>query len=1180
MLAILLTTSAFAQETPPAAPIPVENAPKPEEKKEEIVTLSPFQVQTGQDKGYFAENTLAGSRLNSNIADLASSITVVTKQQMEDTASLDLNDVFKYEANTEGSSSYTPQIIDRGTAKDAVSGYSFGNDGSSSTNATSNRIRGLGSADSSINYYSASPRVPFDVYNIGSIEISRGPNSLLFGMGSPAGVVNQNLQQAILNRDTNNVSARFDALGSYRGSVAFNRVLIPDKLAIHVAALYDNQQFERQPSYDLKRRQYGALTFKPFKKTTIRGFAENFINNANRPNFLTPRDFVTPWLQAGRPAYDPIARTVTRLDTNQTYGPYTLSTLSPGYVAGVPASAAALTATTSPFYVAGITFADISRPVMRIDEGNLVDWFQRQPVLVPAGFSNPQVNPTPANQGWVPQDPRYAILDRQWTSSNGLPTPAGYSSYQYAGVTNKAIYDYTKYNTNQANFGYLRAGNFNLEIEQEILPNLFFNAGWLRQDIDGVDNYTISQTTGATLTIDTNTKLPNGQANPYFGLPYVEDSAPDTFYSSQIVDNYRAMLAYELDFTNKDTGWVRWLGKHRFLGFVSKQEDNRSIIRQRLQITQADADGTLRYLPNNTIAGWNYTGGNLRRFYYLASPGDPQATVTQSTGFWGNKGYNGAYAGNINVYNYNTGSFQNDQVSESTVFTPAGSFKTQREIETWKVSMQSYLWQGRLVATAGLNHDDYRARITSTGQLSSDGGTVIAPSLTNTQIYGTNGLANENLVMNRWNRWDELTGDTKTYGAVLRPFQGWGAIDRRADQGSILADIVRNLGFHYNGADNFNAPSTFQTDYFGKALPKPTGEGKDYGVQVAMLNNKLVARLNWYEATNENERTSAAGTLLTRLAYGDTTLMLPWAYSVVRLRNGANPAVNNWNTDSVNFMTDAMINQAWDLLKLPRDYYTSVSAAGTQNSKSRGMELQLTYNPLPNWTMKVTGGKQFASYTNVAPQYDDWLAVRLPVWTAATATDIPDFVDGAGTSYSLRNFWQSYGYSSAARITNTDGNTNAQNYFNNTVVSQVATAKALQGAAAPNLRKWTGSFLTNYVFTEGFARGFSVGGSQRYASKAIAGYFGKVGDPTQPNTINVADTNRPIYNDADYTTDLWIGYTRKILKDKIVMKIKFNVNDVFESGGLEPIAYNFDGTPYAFRIVDPRQFILSTSFDF
>jgi iron complex outermembrane receptor protein len=41
----------------------------------ETVELSPFVVNTARDVGYLAENTLAGSRLNSNLSDLAASIT-------------------------------------------------------------------------------------------------------------------------------------------------------------------------------------------------------------------------------------------------------------------------------------------------------------------------------------------------------------------------------------------------------------------------------------------------------------------------------------------------------------------------------------------------------------------------------------------------------------------------------------------------------------------------------------------------------------------------------------------------------------------------------------------------------------------------------------------------------------------------------------------------------------------------------------------------------------------------------------------------------------------------------------------------------------------------------------------------------------------------------------------------
>ena len=45
------------------------------------------------------------------------------------------------------------------------------------TNAQSNRIRGLNAPDAAINNFSTNNRIPFDSYNTQSIEISRGPTS-------------------------------------------------------------------------------------------------------------------------------------------------------------------------------------------------------------------------------------------------------------------------------------------------------------------------------------------------------------------------------------------------------------------------------------------------------------------------------------------------------------------------------------------------------------------------------------------------------------------------------------------------------------------------------------------------------------------------------------------------------------------------------------------------------------------------------------------------------------------------------------------------------------------------------------------------------------------------------------------------------------------------------------------
>lgn len=325
LLALFVALPVFAQVANPTTSTP----PGTTGTDKDAVVLSPFTVSTTKDQGYFAENTLAGSRLRMNVSDLGASITVVTKQQMEDTGSIDINDVFRYEANTEGSSTYTPaiQAFRNDGVVDINAGFSSNGDGVGQTNATANRVRGLGVPSSSLNYYPSISQVPFDAYNVQSIEISRGPNSMLFGMGSPAGIVNSSTAQAVLGRDSGSLSLRTDGEGSQRASFSFNKGLIDDKLAIYGAYLIDNKEFSRKPSYDDTRRLYGAITARPFQKTIIRAFVEKYDNENNRPNTLTPRDSVTEWRAGGSPAFDPTTGRITR--NGQYAGTLALRTGSP-----------------------------------------------------------------------------------------------------------------------------------------------------------------------------------------------------------------------------------------------------------------------------------------------------------------------------------------------------------------------------------------------------------------------------------------------------------------------------------------------------------------------------------------------------------------------------------------------------------------------------------------------------------------------------------------------------------------------------------------------------------------------------------------------------------------------------------------------------------------------------------
>src|SRR5688572_11058934 len=172
--------SLSAQETaPPAAGEPEvkENVPVTTEAakpKDDILTLSPFEVKA-DNKGYFASNTMSGTRLNSKIEDLGQSITVMTKDQMQDFAMLDINDVFDYMASTEGTNSYSEFVTDRtGALVDNVS--------LNPNNA--NRVRGVSSVNIAFGNIGTSGRVPVDPLWMDSLELSRGPNANIFGLGN------------------------------------------------------------------------------------------------------------------------------------------------------------------------------------------------------------------------------------------------------------------------------------------------------------------------------------------------------------------------------------------------------------------------------------------------------------------------------------------------------------------------------------------------------------------------------------------------------------------------------------------------------------------------------------------------------------------------------------------------------------------------------------------------------------------------------------------------------------------------------------------------------------------------------------------------------------------------------------------------------------------------------------
>jgi outer membrane receptor protein involved in Fe transport len=144
----------------------------------ELTRLSPFVVTTSGDIGYLAQNSVAGSRLNTKLSELAAPTTAFTQEFLEDVAATSVDDLYVYMANT--------QVTYYEDASASVAG-----DRKSAT------IRGLPGGRNSINFFPSDLKM--DSFNTERIDFSRGANSILFGMGSPGGIVNVSTRRARFN---------------------------------------------------------------------------------------------------------------------------------------------------------------------------------------------------------------------------------------------------------------------------------------------------------------------------------------------------------------------------------------------------------------------------------------------------------------------------------------------------------------------------------------------------------------------------------------------------------------------------------------------------------------------------------------------------------------------------------------------------------------------------------------------------------------------------------------------------------------------------------------------------------------------------------------------------------------------------------------------------------------------
>lgn len=1155
LLAPALAVSAFAQAAAPrnnadsAVPqksIPVEDAPPSSESNKDIIQLSPFEV-VADTKGYFQANAMSGTRLNSKIEDLGQPITVMTKEQMTDFAMLDVNDVFDHMASTEGTNSYSQFETDRtGAVVDQVS--------LNPNNA--NRIRGIGNANIAFNNIAMTGRVPVDPLWMDSLELSRGPNANIFGLGNASGTVNQVAATANLSRDFTRVELRGDSYGGWRTSLDFNRRL-GKKLALRASYANQHTGFVRKPSGEDARRLSVQVKAQPFKNTTISASWYNFRDSSNRPNFTTPRDYYTDWIKAGKPAWNPITGLVT-LANGDVYGK--------GDVLG----------STTPYTAVPKFFGGVeNRSVFRIGApGEAPYW--ALPRYTSGATATTDPFPLQTGVGLLNTSPSDTYTATQQPLYNSVARP----------ISDQSIYDWTDINVAGNGKAWDNVNIYMAQLDQVIVntarQTLAAQATFLREDAKRLENQpmgvaSVNSNVGQ-LQVDVNQFNLDGTPNPYFGRPYLRSNEPFLRDKPLLWDTGRVQAAYRFDFSH-DNGWTKWFGVQQLLGYYEYKDQQNRQYAYRHSALGLDKAWEQKYAALNTPLG-NRTTANVDPKYPVA-PGN-YARINEQYYVGSTVGGGIEYAPNLFPegasvpYVWGPSASNMFQDVSAIGWTPSpdgggGVINLEEIVKTKGAVLQSSLLESRLVTTFGLREDKVFDHNAPPAQLTSD-------------LRGYDFEAS-----NQWlPGWRDASGKTKSVSVVARPFKDLRFLQTRAQTGnavtSFLAEAASSLSLTFNKSDNFIAQGPAY-DLFLKRLPNQTGKSTDLGFWITLFNDKLSIRYNHFDTKQLNLRN------------GDITTM---AQRILRYEGFVANDAWNLRTQVTGWLggtaTDEQIAAA---IQMPIEQYKGLQSiaanstyAAVMDMQSKGHEVEINYNPTRFWTVSASVVQTEAINTAVGSAVDDYIAARMPIWTTLedprfTAADDPTHTIPTGPTGHLL-WWNIMGatFNTAAGYNTT--NSAATNFAGN-VDAPMSVFRALIGRPRPQVRKYSAKFDTKFslagITDHRIWKDISIGGSLRYASRSSIGFYGLGYDPSKDltlpaNKILQLDSTRPIYSPSETYIDLFVAYRMKLYRDKIRANFQLNVKNVTENGGgLQATSAFLDGTPSTYRIVDPRQFVLSASFE-
>lgn len=1146
-------------QTAPAA------TPASEPATDDIVVLSPFVVSANDsNSGYSVKDTLAGTRVRTELKDVASSLVVVSKQFMNDVGATDNQTLLQYTGSTEVG----------GVGGNFLGNYpltadSYGESRNLLRPNSNTRIRGLDAADNTRDYFLTD--IPWDGYIVDRVDIQRGPNSILFGVGSPAGIVNSSLNAASFKTGYK-VENRIDNWGSIRTSLDANQVLLSDQLAIRVAALDDRKKFEQKPAKDNAKRVYVAIRFDPKLidggSTSFRVNYENGKVDANRPRTLTPLDCITPWFTGmNKQSFDP--STDSPLSTVNAANPY-VNGVAVGrqYWPGVVGYYSDTTGSTPTTYMAAMQSATKNG-------------------INSSGVDDDSI-------GGLLWTRFFTVADYKQYMSNMGTSGSGY--YSTKGLTDDSIYDFYSNlidGDNKREWQRWNAANFSFD--QTLLDGrLGLQAVYdLQRYKDGYEG--IFEGGGAyALGVDINTHLINGDVNPNYGKIYVSGSLDNGGHETKIDRDSMRLTAFgELrasDFFGKKTLATRILGRHVITGLLSS-ELKRSLDRT-YALAYADADyakligedytvnghigsyNYMAYLSGSLASGTTASGANASRVKVdIDAPATADALVF--IGNWNRS----TVPGTLNYVDPAAEYIYTDR--DSVVVT-----STQSENPANYVGWTNYSVDYKRVSAGdkeSLITGAYKKRNKVTSQ-----GVTWQGYMLDECFVPVFGWRKDKVVMKRGDDATDSMGyvdsqfdyDAANYRSTTGESKSWGGVLHMPKFLSEKLPGKTRLSVFYNRSSNFKADEPRQ-NVFGDDIDNPSASTKEYGFAISTLEDRLTLKVNWYRTTMKNAT----------LPYGTGFSYQQWAYPAWLIGHAALYAdvsyrqhwTGGWDMSETP-EEQATLSAALEALKsipLNQSFFTyygnelakinmeavrsgdymnfgplvnsnrvdyqkagSVSPVASADTLSKGVEYELTAQLLKNWNLTLNVTKVKAVYSAVSPELISYMDA-MNAFMNGPAGELGMW-GGTGESDKFKNKW------------------------NNDVVPSWNTLMAYLGNSSPEIAPWRANLVTTYSFDTGAIKGLYVGGGYRWEDKKILGYGLKNG---------VVSAELPLYGKSEDHYDFWVGYGRKIT-DKVDWRIQLNLRNVGEKHHLVAASYEPDGTWALARICDGMSWQLSNTFSF